>query len=67
MHRNRKVFAALLAVAMIVSGCAVSTATDGGPPFCLVAEPIGGSSRDTEETRLQVDAHNAVGEHFCGW
>lgn len=57
----------MLSVALAVSGCAVSTATDAGPPFCLAAEPIYGSPRDTEETRVQIDAHNAVGARFCGW
>jgi len=60
-------FAALFVVALAVSGCAGSTATDAGPPFCLAAAPISASSRDTEDTRLQIDAHNAVGLEFCGW
>jgi hypothetical protein len=32
-----------------------------------VAAPIHASSRDTEGTRIQIDAHNAVGAEFCGW
>ena len=60
-------YAALLGAALAVSGCAGSTATDAGPPFCLVAEPIHASTRDTEGTRIQIDAHNAVGAEFCGW
>jgi len=67
MHRKPTVFAALLGAAMAATSCAGSTATDAGPPFCLVAEPIHGSSRDTEGTRKQTDAHNAVGARFCGW
>jgi hypothetical protein len=54
-------------VALAASGCAGSTATDAGPPFCLAAEPIHASVRDTEGTRVQIDAHNAVGAEFCGW
>jgi hypothetical protein len=57
----------LLSVALAASGCAGSTATDAGPPFCLAAEPIHASVRDTEGTRVQIDAHNAVGAEFCGW
>jgi len=57
----------LLAAALAVGGCAGSTATDAGPPFCLVAAPIHASARDTEGTRVQIDAHNAVGAEFCGW
>lgn len=57
----------LLGVALAASGCAGSTVTDAGPPFCLIAEPIHVSTRDTEGTRRQVDAHNAVGAEFCGW
>ena len=60
-------YAALLGAALAVSGCAGSTVTDAGPPFCLVAAPISASSRDTGGTRLQIDAHNAVGVEFCGW
>jgi len=60
-------FAALFGVALAASGCAGSTASDAGPPFCLVAAPIHASSRDTEDTRLQIDAHNAVGAELCGW
>lgn len=60
-------FAALLGAALAASGCAGSTVTDAGPPFCLVAAPIRASSRDSEDTRLQIDAHNAVGAEFCGW
>ena len=60
-------YAALLGVALAASGCAGSTATDAGPPFCLLAEPIHASTRDTEGTRIQIDAHNAVGAEFCGW
>jgi hypothetical protein len=59
--------AVLLSAALAASGCAGSTATDAGPPFCLVAAPIHASSRDTEGTRIQIDAHNAVGAEFCGW
>ncbi len=57
----------LFGAALAVSGCAGSTATDAGPPFCLVAEPIAASRRDSEGTRIQIDAHNAVGAEFCGW
>ena len=60
-------YAALSIVVLAASGCAVSTATDAGPPLCLAAAPIHGSKQDSEETRRQVDAHNAVGAHFCGW
>ncbi len=67
MRRKPMIFAVLSGVALAASGCAGSTATDAGPPFCLAAEPIHGSSRDTEETRVQIDAHNAVGVEFCGW
>ena len=60
-------YAVLLGVALAASGCAGSTATDAGPPFCLAAEPIRASARDSEGTRVQIDAHNAVGAEFCGW
>jgi hypothetical protein len=37
--------------------------TDG----CRIFAPISGSSRDTAETRAQVDQHNAKGVGACGW
>ncbi len=47
-----------------VTACGNSTATDS---FCLIAEPIYGSKQDTEETRRQIDEHNAVGVKLCEW
>jgi len=67
MQGKQTTFAVLLGAALAVGGCAGSTVTDAGPPFCLVAAPISGSSRDTANTLLQIDAHNAVGAEFCGW
>ncbi len=51
------------AVALTAAGCSSSTAIDG----CRIFAPIYGSSRDTAETRAQVDQHNAKGVGACGW
>ena len=57
--------ALVLPLLMTLSGCATSSSATNS--FCLIAVPIHGSAVDTEETRRQVDAHNAVGEALCGW
>lgn len=49
--------------ALTAAGCAGSTVTGG----CRIFSPIYGSSRDTAETRAQVDQHNAKGVGACGW
>lgn len=50
-------------VALTAAGCQASTVIDG----CRIFSPIHGSSRDTIETRSQVDQHNARGVGACGW
>lgn len=51
------------AVALTAAACSNSTVTDG----CRIFSAIHGSSRDTPETRSQVDQHNARGVGACGW
>lgn len=51
------------AVALTAAGCVNSTAIDE----CRIFAPIYGSSRDTTETRAQVDQHNAKGVGACKW
>lgn len=35
--------------------------------FCLIAEPISWSTKDTDQTIQQVKEHNAVGKRLCHW
>jgi hypothetical protein len=51
------------AVVLTVAACGNSTVIDG----CRIFAPIHGSSKDTSETRAQVDNHNAKGVGACGW
>lgn len=62
MRRARKWIAC--AVALTAAGCSSSTGVIDG---CRIFSPIYGSSRDTPETRAQVDQHNAKGVGACGW
>lgn len=69
--------ASLLTLLLTQTGCARTTASSGlietPPPallqasFCEVAEPIGWSARDTDQTIKQVKQFNAVGTELCGW
>jgi hypothetical protein len=35
--------------------------------FCLIAQPISWSTKDTDSTIEGVKEHNAVGKRLCGW
>lgn len=35
--------------------------------FCLIAQPIAWSSKDTPETIEAVKEHNAIGVRLCHW
>lgn len=62
--------ATTLALAMLASGCATTTAgvaTETGRALCDVFRPIAWSARDTDETIGAVKAHNAAGARVCGW
>ena len=52
-------------IAAMTAACVGSTVikVDG----CTIFAPIYGSKKDTDETRRQVDAHNAEGIGACGW
>lgn len=64
---------ALICAMPILASCASLTGSAGTDPlpgagaFCEIARPVTWSSRDTDETILQVKAHNAVGKRLCGW
>jgi hypothetical protein len=49
---------------MMASG---ETSTLGAASFCELAQPIHWSKRDTDETIIEVKAHNAIGVKFCAW
>ncbi len=53
--------------ALMLAGCATTTASGGRDVFCGAAAPILWSAADTDETLRQVKAHNAVGRVLCGW
>lgn len=62
--------ATMLALAMLASGCATTTAgvaTETGRALCDVLRPIAWSASDTDETIRAVKAHNATGARVCGW
>lgn len=54
----------LLLVALCFSLAACSSPSIDG---CRIFGPIYGSKLDTENTRSQVDGHNAKGVEACGW
>ncbi len=60
MRLTKKLIACCAAIAL--ASCS-STVIDG----CRIFSPIHGSSRDTAETRAQVDVHNAKGVGACDW
>lgn len=52
---------------MALSACATSSPAPVPDSYCLIAKPIYSAESDTEETKRQIDEHNAAGEAVCGW
>ena len=63
LRKQMKLFAGLL-ILLSASACGPSSAVSN---FCAVATPIYTAPEDTEETKKQVDEHNAKGESLCSW
>jgi len=66
----------LTCVTLMLTSCESLTAiggTDAPEPvagaetFCAIARPITWSTRDTDQTILEVKSHNAAGRELCGW
>jgi hypothetical protein len=59
----------LIVVTLTLSGCATTTGISATSAVTSVAcrsfQPITWSSRDTDETILEVKAHNAVWSELC--
>lgn len=50
----------------LVTGCAMTLPISGTKVYCAVTQPITWSSKDTEETKAQVQAQNATYDALCG-
>jgi hypothetical protein len=53
----------LLLSTFLMSGCVSTSATDDLQ--CTWSKPLTWSSRDTEETRKEIFAHNVKWETYC--
>jgi hypothetical protein len=62
MHGTKLKLSVVVLTAVMTAGCAGSTVNE-----CPIFKPIRGSSKDTPETRKQVDQHNGAGVGACGW
>lgn len=56
---------ALLPLLLLTACATVGPATTSGE--CHLFKPITTSVKDTQPTKQQVFAHNAVGSKECGW
>ena len=56
---------ALLAMLLMLTGCASFLPGNDCVDFCSVAKPIYMNGSDTEQTKDAIDLHNAIWLEFC--
>lgn len=68
---NRPVVRLSALLLLTLTSCASLTSspapTNVAKEFCLIAQPIMWSPKDTDDTIRQIKSHNAVGKELCGW